>query len=166
MGTITLRAAPRHLATSRLVVVFVIFVACMVPVLVGLLTLTRTSPWPELALLAALAPAAGLLLAVVSFVPRVWRCSRPVLLIDDHVTLPATGIRFPLENLDHLQVYSRGGTPRLVLLPAHVDERVPSRAVDPYTVTFPAGANYQPYELVDLVRGRAGEVGVDKLGAI
>ena len=128
MDTITLRSAPRHLATSRAVGVFVAFVVLLVPVLLVLLNSARTSPWPELHLIAAAAPAAGLLSAVIMLVIRLRRRSRPVLLIDDHVTLPATGVR--------------------------------------YTVTFPEGANYLPYELVDLLRGRAGDVGVDKLGTV
>ncbi|AJE33775.1 MAG: hypothetical protein GX859_04195 [Corynebacterium humireducens] len=166
MDIITLRSAPRHLATSRAVGVFVAFVVLLVPVLLVLLNSARTSPWPELHLIAATAPAVGLLLALVMLVIRLRRRSRPVLLVDDHVTLPATGVRFPLERLDHLQLYTRHGVPRLVLLPGHVPERMPSRAVAPYTVTFPEGANYLPYELVDLLRGRAGDVGVDKLGTV
>lgn len=161
MDTITLRSTPRHLATSRAVGVF-----AFLPVLLGLVWSARTSPWPELHLAASVAPAGGLLAALVMLVVRLRRRSRPVLLIDDHVTLPATGVRFPLERLDHLQLYTRAGAARLVLLPEHVTERVPSRAVEPYTVTFPAGANHLPYELVDLVRGRVGQVGVDKLGTI
>ena len=71
-----------------------------------------------------------------------------------------------LDRLAHLQLYIRGGVPHLVLLPAHVPERVPSRAVAPYTVAFPVGANYLPYELVDLLLRRVSGVGVEKLGTI
>ena len=166
MDTLRLRTSARHLATSRVVVVFVLFLVVLVPLLLGLLIAARASRWPELFLLAAAAPALGLGAAAIMLVLRLWRRSRPVLLIDDHVTLPDTGIRFPVDRLAHLQLYTRGGVPHLVLLPAHVPERVPSRAVAPYTVAFPVGANYLPYELVDLLLRRGSGVGVDKLGSI
>lgn len=166
MDTLRLRSSARHLATSRVVVVFVLFLVVLVPLLLGLLVAARASRWPELFLLAAAAPALGLGAAAIMLVLRLWRRSRPVLLIDDHVTLPDTGIRFPVDRLAHLQLYTRGGVPHLVLLPAHVPERVPSRAVAPYTVAFPVGANYLPYELVDLLLRRVSGVGVDKLGSI
>lgn len=166
MDTLRLRTSARHLATSRVVVVFVLFLVVLVPLLLGLLIAARASRWPELFLLAAAAPALGLGAAAIMLVLRLWRRSRPVLLIDDHVTLPDTGIRFPVDRLSHLQLYTRGGVPHLVLLPAHVPERVPSRAVAPYTVAFPVGANYLPYELVDLLLRRVSGVGVDKLGSI
>lgn len=166
MDTLRLRTSARHLATSRVVVVFVLFLVVLVPLLLGLLIAARASRWPELFLLAAAAPALGLGAAAIMLVLRLWRRSRPVLLIDDHVTLPDTGIRFPVDRLAHLQLYTRGGVPHLVLLPAHVSERVPSRAVAPYTVAFPVGANYLPYELVDLLLRRVSGVGVDKLGTI
>ena len=164
MDTLRLRTSARHLATSRVVVVFVLFLVVLVPLLLGLLIAARASRWPELFLLAAAAPALGLGAAAIMLVLRLWRRSRPVLLIDDHVTLPDTGIRFPVDRLAHLQLYTRGGVPHLVLLPAHVPERVPSRAVAPYTVAFPVGANYLPFELVDLLLRRVSGVGVDKLG--
>lgn len=166
MDTLRLRTSARHQATSRVVVVFVLFIVVLVPLLLGLLVAARASRWPELFLLAAAAPALGLGAAAIMLVLRLWRRSRPVLLIDDHVTLPDTGIRFPVDRLAHLQLYTRGGVPHLVLLPAHVPERVPSRAVAPYTVAFPVGANYLPYELVDLLLRRVSGVGVDKLGTI
>ena len=166
MDTLRLRTSARHQATSRVVVVFVLFIVVLVPLLLGLLVAARASRWPELFLLAAAAPALGLGAAAIMLVLRLWRRSRPVLLIDDHVTLPDTGIRFPVDRLAHLQLYTRGGVPHLVLLPAHVPERVPSRAVAPYTVAFPVGANYLPYELVDLLLRRVSGVGVDKLGSI
>lgn len=166
MDTLRLRTSARHLATSRVVVVFVLFLVVLVPLLLGLLVAARASRWPELFLLAAAAPALGLGAAAIMLVLRLWRRSRPVLLIDDHVTLPDTGIRFPVDRLAHLQLYTRGGVPHLVLLPAHVPERVPSRAVAPYTVAFPVGANYLPYELVDLLLRRVSGVGVDRLGTI
>ncbi len=166
MDTLRLRTSARHLATSRVVVVFVLFLVVLVPLLLGLLVAARASRWPELFLLAAAAPALGLGAAAIMLVLRLWRRSRPVLLIDDHVTLPDTGIRFPVDRLAHLQLYTRGGVPHLVLLPAHVPERVPSRAVAPYTVAFPVGANYLPYELVDLLLRRVSGVGVEKLGTI
>ena len=89
--------------------------------------------------------------------------------IDDRVTLPRTGVTFPLSQLSHLQLYSRPGRGTyLVLLPAHVAERVgrpgdDPRALTPYTVRFPEGATPRPFELVELICARVPEVGVDKL---
>ncbi|MFC6145667.1 hypothetical protein [Corynebacterium nasicanis] len=166
MDTLRLRSSARHLATSRAVVVCGVFLVLLGPLLAGLLVAGRYSAWPELFLVATAAPGVGIAAAVFMLVVRLWRRSRPVLLIDDHVTLPATGIRFPLSRLNRVQLYTHGGVARMVLLPEHVIERVPSRAVDPYTVSFPAGANYLPNELLDLVGRRVSGVGVDKLGSL
>lgn len=172
MDTIRLRSSARHLATSRAVVVFFVFVLVMAPIFAGLATSAARQEEDTMSALfyvGAVAPAAGMLIALVMLVVVLWRRSRPVLLIDDRVRLPRTGVSFPLSRLSHLQLYSRPGRGTfLVLLPGHVAERVTGdpTAVEPYTVHFPAGADPQPFELVDLIRERAPEVGVDKLGTL
>lgn len=172
MDTIRLRSSPRHLAASRAVAVGVVFLAVMAPIFAGLVVSAAQQEEPALSTLfyvGAVAPAAGMLIALVMLVVVLWRRSRPVLRIDDRVHLPRTGVTFPLADLTHLQLYSLPGRGTfLVLLPGHVQERVTgdAAAVAPYTVRFPAGATPQPFELVDLIRGRAPEVGVDKLGTL
>ena len=131
MDTLRLRTSARHLATSRVVVVFVLFLVVLVPLLLGLLVAARASRWPELFLLAAAAPALGLGAAAIMLVLRLWRRSRPVLLIDDHVTLPDTGIRFPVDRLAHLQLYIRGGVPHLVLPPTIARRNPPPGPPEP-----------------------------------
>ncbi len=172
MDTIRLRSSARHLATSRAVVVGVVFLLVMAPILVGLLvsaTTQDTPTWSTLYLVAATAPAAGMLIALIMLVIVLWRRSRPLLLIDDQVTILPTGIRFPLDQLAHLQLYTLPGRGTfLVLLPRHVTQRFPDdlRAVAPYTVRFPEGGDPQPIELVDLILRRAPRAGVDKLGTL
>jgi hypothetical protein len=167
MDTIRLRSSAR-----RPVVVGVVFLMVMAPILTGLLVSSATveqPTWSTLYLVAATAPAVGMLIAVIMLVAVLWRRSRPLLLIDDHVSLPPTGVRFPLRELDHLQLYTVPGRGTfLVLLPAHVPERFPQdpRAVAPYTVKFPEGGRPQPMELVDLIVRRTPWVGVDKQGTV
>lgn len=167
MDTIRLRPSVR-----RPLVVGVVFVVVMAPILIGLLVSSATVEqpmWSMLYLIAATAPAAGMLIALLMLAVVLWRRTRPLLLIDDHVTLRPTGIRFPLQDLAHLQLYTlpERGT-FLVLLPAHVTERFPQqpRAVAPYTVKFPDGGRLQPMELVDLIVQRVPRVGVDKQGTV
>lgn len=172
MDTIRLRSSARHLATSRAVVVFVVFVTVLAPIFAGLAVSAGEQGEGALSTLfyvGAVAPAAGMLIALIMLVVVLWRRSRPVLLVDDRVHLPRTGVTFPVAQLAHLQLYSLPGRGTfLVLLPAHVKERVTgdATAVAPYTVRFPAGAEPQPFELVDMIRARVPEVGVDKLGTL
>lgn len=167
MDTIRLRPSVR-----RPVVVAVVFLVVMAPILVGLLVSSYTveqPTWSTLYLVAATAPAVGMLIALLMLAVVLWRRSRPLLLVDDHVTLKPTGIRFPLPELHHLQLYTLPGQGTfLVLLPEHVPERFPQdpRAVAPYTVKFPEGGRPQPMELVDLIVRRAPWVGVDKQGTV
>lgn len=122
MDTIRLRSSAR-----RPVVIGVVFLVVMAPILIGLLVSSATvdqPTWSTLYLVAATAPAAGILIALLMLVVVVWRRPRPLLLIDDHVTLKPTGIRFPFAELDHLQLYTLPGRGTfLVLLPEHVTER-------------------------------------------
>lgn len=167
MDTIRLRSSAR-----RPVVVGVVFLVVMAPILIGLLVSSATAEqptWSTLYLVAATAPAAGMLIALLMLAVVVWRRTRPLLLVDDHVHILPTGIRFPLQDLAHLQLYTLPGRGTfLVLLPEHVTERFPQdpRAVAPYTVKFPEGGRPQPMELVDLLMRRAPWTGVDKQGTI
>lgn len=175
MDTITLRPSAAHLARSRAVIIGVIFLVVLAPILLGLLCSARAQADPTLEsfyLVATAAPATGMLLSLIMLAVVLHRRSRPTLRIDDRVTLPRTGVTFPLSQLSHIQLYSRPGRGTfLVLLPAHVPERVgrsgeDTRALAPYTVRFPEGATPQPFDLVDLIRARVPEVGVDKLGTV
>lgn len=171
--TIALRPSATSLITSKLFIVFAVFVLVMAPIFLGLYSAARSHSDDRLAwlyLLASAAPAAGMLIAFLMLISRIWKRTRPALLIDDQrVTLPRTGVSFPLEQLAHLQLYSRPteGT-FLVVLPHHVSERVQRHpeAVAPYTVRFPDGSTPQPFELVELLRARVPGLSVDKLGSI
>lgn len=161
------------LASSKFFVIFVVFVLVMTPIFLGLYFSARShsdSTLTWLYLLASAAPAAGMLIALLMLVITLWRRTRPVLLIDAaQVTIVRTGVSFPLDELAHVQLYSR---PRegtfLVLLPQHVGERVQHdpTAVAPYTVRFPDKASPRPFELVDILRARVPGLNVDKLGSI
>ncbi|AGF73111.1 hypothetical protein [Corynebacterium halotolerans] len=170
MNAITLRPSAAHLATSRAVIVCAVFVVGLLPVLAGLLfSASRQTDelWARLYAVAALAPATGVVIALISVVVVLWRRSRPVLRIDGCVTIPHTGVSFPLEELHTVQLWSRGRT-FVTLLPGHVDERVPHdrKAVAAYTVAFPAGATPRPFELISLIKEVKPGVKVDKIGSL
>lgn len=165
---IALRSSVRHLAGSRVVLTGVALLLLLTPVALGMWRAAGSVEGllSEVFRVAALVPAAGIVFTVVMLIRALWVRTRPVLRIGTHVSLPRSGVRFPVEQLDTLQLYRQGDRIRLVLLPAHVSERYPQDplAVDPYTVTFPDGATPMPYELVELVRRRVPGVGVEKLG--
>lgn len=170
MNAITLRSSPSHLATSRAVIFCAVFIAGLLPVLAGLIiSASRQTEelWVLAYRIAAVAPAAGVLIALLSVITVLWRRSRPVLRIDDRVTIPRTGVSFPLEELDTVQLWSRDRT-YVTLLPGHVAERVPAdrKAVAAYTVAFPSGATPRPIELVGLIREMKPGINVDKIGSL
>ncbi len=170
MNAITLRSSPTYLATSRAVIICAVFVGGLLPILAGLVVSASRQTdevWIMAYRIAATAPAAGVLIALASVVVVLWRRSRPVLTIDERVTIPRTGVSFPLDELDTVQLWSRDRT-YVTLLPGHVTERVPAdrRAVAPYTVAFPAGATPRPFELVTLIRDRKPGINVDKIGSL
>lgn len=171
MDTITLRSSARHLATSRVVVTGVVFLLVLVPILLGLLRSADGSSGrlAFLHLVAAMPPALGILLTLTNLVRVLWRRSRPVLRVDDHVSLPRTGVRFPVGQLTMIQLYADPSRRmHLVLLPEHIRDRFPHdpTGVAPYTVVFPEGPTPMPYELVDLLSRRVPGVGVEKLGTV
>lgn len=159
--TISVRTSARHLRTSSPVLVCVFFLIFLLPLTVGLWVAGRAYSDDEtvsfLYNIALAAPAMGILLAVVSLVAVLWRRTRPVLLIDDRVRLPGTGVTFATEELDRIEMYVRGGS-HLVLLPRHLGPGVSvqesAKAVASYDVALPEGSNWQPVELADELRRR------------
>lgn len=158
---ISLRASVRHLLWSKPVRVCLVFLIFLIPVALVLWFPGRGGSGDgQLSLLyniALVAPATGILVALLSLVAAVWRATRPVLRIDDRVHLPRTGVTFPLAELDRIELYVREGS-HLALLPRHLGPEVSVRAVPKavasYTVRFPEEANWQPVELADELRRR------------
>lgn len=173
MTTITVRRSVTALARSRAVVVCAIFVAVLTPILIGLLLERETQAndaWVTAYSVAAIAPALGIVLAIVSLIVVLYRRSRPVLRIGEEVYLPRSGVIFPVSQLATVQLWSSGDS-FITLLPDHVPERVGSDPtsrvpVAAYTVRLPQGVTPQPFELAELIQAKRPEVQVDKLGSV
>lgn len=173
MTTITVRRSLTTLAQSRAVVSCVVFVVVLSPILIGLLrerAILDSDAWVTAYTVAALAPATGILLAVVSLIVVLFRRSRPVLRISEQVVIPHSGVAFPVEQLATVQLWSSGDS-YVTLLPDHVPERVGSDpktrvAVAAYTVRLPQGVTPRPFELAELIRTHQPDVQVDKLGSV
>ncbi|QGU07951.1 hypothetical protein COCCU_10160 [Corynebacterium occultum] len=167
---ITVRRRAAALARSRAVAVCIIFVVLLLPILYGLLTersRQSSGTWQNAYAIAALAPALGITAAVLSLAVVLYRRSRPILEIGEVVKIPHSGVSFPLEELDTVQLWSRGAT-YITLLPDHVPERVPHflKQVASYSVRLPDDVTPRPFELTELIKARRGEVQIDKLGVL
>lgn len=173
MTTITVRRSVTALARSRAVIVCAVFVAVLTPILIGLLLERETQAndaWVTAYSVAAIAPALGILLAIISLIVVLFRRSRPVLRIGEDVFIPRSGVVFPITQLDTVQLWSSGDS-FITLLPDHVPERVganpKTRApVAAYTVKLPQGVTPQPFELAELIQAKRPGVQVDKLGSV
>lgn len=170
MTTITVRRRATALATSRAVIICVLFVVVLSPILIGLLlerAAQRSDAWVTAYSIAAAAPALGILAAIISLIVVLVRRSRPVLRIGEQVSIPHSGVVFPLTQLHTVQLWSRQKT-HIALLPDHVPERVTTdpQAVAAYSVALPRDATPRPFELVELIKNVRPEVRVDKLGTL
>lgn len=171
--TIMVRRRAAALARSRAVVSCVVFVVVLTPILVGLLVERadqNIAPWSWAYAVAAGAPALGIVIAVLSLVVVLWRRSRPVLRIDDHVRIRHSGVSFPVAELATVQLWSQGDS-FVTLLPAHVTDRVESgpdarRTLAPYTVRLPRGMSPRPFELGEALQRRRTAIEVDRLGSL
>lgn len=119
------------------------------------------------------APACGIVVAVLSFIAFLIRRRRVVLEVGDTVSIPATGVSFPLAELGALQLFSKNGYSYMALLPAHVAERLTTSTarsgqhhVHGYIVEFPAHPTIHSFELADLIVAAHGNVRVEKIGAV
>lgn len=109
--TITVRRRAAALARSRAVVSCVVFVVVLTPILVGLLVERADqdiASWSWAYALAAVAPALGIVIAVLSLGVVLWRRSRPVLQIDDRVRIRHSGVSFPSRNCKPCSCGHRG----------------------------------------------------------
>ncbi len=120
--------------------------------------------------IAAAAPGCGIAAAVVSMLVVWSRRRQAVLVVDETVTIPRTGVSFPTSELTTVQLWS-DRTPRsyVAMLPGHINERAETtgvQSIQPYVVAFPSGADPQPFELAELLVQRKSDITVDRLGAI
>ncbi|MGP6172677.1 hypothetical protein [Corynebacterium sp. A21] len=169
-NSITVRRRAGALARSRAVPSCIIFVVLLSPILYGLLSersRQSTEFWQNAYALAALAPALGIIAAVISLVVVLYRRSRPILQIDEQVRIRHSGVSFPMDELGTVQLWSKGGT-YVTLLPVYVQERVQQsrKAVAPYSVRLPDDVTPRPFELAELIKAHRNEVHIDKLGAL
>lgn len=119
------------------------------------------------------APAGGIVVAVFSFLGYLIRRRRTVLKVGEQVTLPRTGVDFALQDLDALQLFSKGGSSYLALIPAHVSERLTSASarsgdhkLGGYIVEFPERPNLQTYEVADRIHQWRPAVTIEKIGSV
>lgn len=119
------------------------------------------------------APACGIVVALLSFVGYLIRNRRCVLVIDDKVRLPNTGVEFAFSNLAALQLFSKNGVSYLALLPTHMPERLTAatarrgnHTLGAYIVEFPARPNLHTFEVADRICLARPAVTVEKIGAV
>ena len=174
---IKVRSSYSAILSSRAAKTCMLFVIVLGPITVLLLGAYRTSGNNTLSLLYALgmaAPVAGIIIALFSLAAIV------VLVVGEKVSIPHSGISFPMSELSTVKVWTRCDPRRktttyLALLPYHVDGEVtaasirqrgiPAEVTD-YVVRFPKGTQPSAYELVDMVRQMRPTVYIERLGSV
>ena len=180
---IKVRSSYSAILSSRAAKTCMLFVIVLGPITVLLLGAYRTSSNNTLSLLYALgmaAPVAGIIIALFSLGTIAFRARRVVLVIGEQVSIPHSGIKFPMSELSTVKVWTRCDPRRktttyLALLPYHVDGEVtaasirqrgiPAEVTD-YVVRFPKGTQPSAYELVDMVRQMRPTVYIERLGSV
>lgn len=166
------RMGKRTLLKSTAMRTCVIFVIICAPLLLFFLSSMEDSDGTLFILygIAAAAPGFGIIAAVLSVAVVWWRRRQAVLIVDEQVHIPSTGIEFPLSDLHTVQLWSdRTARSWVALLPSHVMQRADTdgvRAVAPYVVGFPRGSTPRPFECVELLLQRHPELIVERLGIL
>ncbi|ALC06476.1 hypothetical protein CDES_10500 [Corynebacterium deserti GIMN1.010] len=172
MKAVKVRTGVAALMRSKAMWTCVLFVLVCLPFLLFFLVEWNDSEGTMRTLygIAAALPGLGLVAAVASMCVVWWRRRQAVLVIDDHVKIPRTGVSFALSDLDTVQLWSDAGArSHVALLPRHVGERVNTSGVasiEPYMVTFPSGADPQPFELAEMLVERKPDIAVERLGRL
>lgn len=119
------------------------------------------------------APAAGILVAILSLIRVVARGRKVRLSIGEQISIPASGIQFGIAQLRAVQLFSCAHRSFMALIPAHVDERLSVRSVesgahslDAYIVEFPAGAVLPTFEVADRIQAFLPTVRIEKIGTV
>lgn len=172
MKAVKVRTGTKELVTSKAMMTCVLFVLICVPFLLYFLTgwNDATGTMRTLFGIATAAPACCLMAALGSMLVVWLRRRKAVLVVGETVTIPRTGISFPVADLATVQLWSdRSPRSYVALLPAHVRERADTtgvRSIQPYVVEFPKGAQPQPFEFADILLERKSDITVDRLGAL
>lgn len=148
---------------TRLLIVFLVLMSALAWVLLA----ARTGDGGLLDTLfniGAALPILGIVIAFLCWVVTVFKRRKVIVRIDEHITIPATGVRFPVANLRQICLYSQGSRSFMRFEPQHLEGM--RRGHDPYTVEFPAGAAPRPYEVAQLVKQAYPEIKVDKVGTL
>lgn len=109
-------------------------------------------------------PIVGIAIAAACWIVAVIKRRKVIVRIDEHVTIPATGVRFPTANLGQLCLFSQGSRSFIRFEPSHLQGM--REGQQPYTVEFVPGAVPRPYEVAQLVAQAYPEVKVDKIGTL
>lgn len=164
--TVTVRTSTAALLKSKATKICAVFVVFMA-VLLAVLLIGRPDEdgvLRNLFSVAALAPAVGILAAIVSLLALSYKRRRPVLVIDSHVRVPHSGVYFPLSDLAILRISRRGNHSLATLVPRHLVEagEAGSNDLGAYTIEFPQGPEPRPFELVDLLKAQVPGLVVEK----
>lgn len=109
-------------------------------------------------------PIVGIVIAAACWVVAAIKRRKVIVRIDEHVTIPATGVRFPTANLGQLCLFSEGNRSFVRFEPSHLQGTGEGQA--PYTVEFVPGVMPRPYEVAQLVVQAYPKVKVDKIGTL
>lgn len=172
MTAVKVRTGTRALLRSRAMMLCVLFVLICTPFLLYFLTEWRAAEGPMRTLyaVAAAAPGCAVAAALLSMALLWWRRRQAVLIIDEQVRVPRSGVAFPVSELGTVQLWSdRSPRAYAALLPRHVRQRAQHEGVAsirPYVVEFPQGSDPQPFELAEIIAQRHPGVRIEKLGVL
>lgn len=172
MNAVKVRTGVPALMRSKAMFTCILFVLMCAPFLLFFLIALQSAEGTmhTLYLVAATLPGCGIVAAIGSMCVVWGRRRQAVLIVDDQVRIPGSGISFAIEELDTVQLWSdlKSGS-YMALLPHHIKERVNVtgvHSVQPYIVNFPSGAQPQPFELAEILLSEKPELNLDRLGRL
>lgn len=172
MNAVKVRTGVPALMRSKAMFTCILFVLMCAPFLLFFLIALQSAEGTlrTLYLVAATLPGCGIVVAIASMCVVWGRRRQAVLIVDEQVRIPRSGVSFAFEDLDTVQLWSdqKSGS-HVALLPRHIEERVDVSGVSsirPYVVTFPHGAAPQPYELAEILLSKNPELNLDRLGRL
>lgn len=115
---------------------------------------TASGATRTLFLIALLLPVIGIGLSILSFITTWLRARRPVLIIDDTVSIPEADLTFPVEELEEIKIFGKGRRSYVTIIPPGT------------TVAFPLGSSPTPSHFAELVALECPYVTVTWLGSI
>ncbi|WP_081099584.1 hypothetical protein [Corynebacterium glutamicum] len=172
MNAVKVRTGVPALVRSKEMVTCILFVLMCTPFLLFFLNALQDAEGTMHTLysLAVMLPGCGIVAAIASMCVVWGRRRKAVLIVDEHVRIPRSGVSFAFEDLNTVQLWSdqKSGS-FAALLPNHIEERANVtgvHSVQPYIVNFPRGAAPQPFELAEILLTKNPELNLDRLGRL